>query len=93
MEVAINNKDKSKQNFKKNLQKTMTLKKAPYSDYNYRIFSRSITNKMDLEKAHYEAELLLQEEEDNYQSLKKQNLKDNKYINILTNIYTKEKQK
>ena len=25
--------------------------------------------------------------------IKKQNLKDNKYINILMNIYTKEKQK
>ena len=82
MEVAINNKDKSKQNFKKNLQKTMTLKKAPYSDYNYRIFSRSITNKMDLEKAHYEAELLLQEEEDNYQSLKNQSIFPRKNVNI-----------
>ena len=41
-----------------------SLKKAPTSDYNYKMFKRSNTTRIDLEKAHYEAELLLDEDED-----------------------------
>ena len=41
-----------------------SLRKAPTSDYNNRIFRRSNTTKIDIEKVQYEAKLLLEEEND-----------------------------
>ena len=46
------------------LKNTFRLNKAPTSNYNKQIFRRDITNKLDIEKAHYEAELLLSEKYD-----------------------------
>ena len=58
MKVKSNNKI-----FKNSLKNSLTLRRAPTSNYNYEIFNRAST-KIDLEKAHYEAQLLLDEEED-----------------------------
>ena len=44
------------------LKNTFSIEKAPLSDYNYKIYNRS-SSKIDIEKAHYEAELLLDQEE------------------------------
>ena len=46
------------------LKSTFRLNKAPTSNYNKQIFRRDTTNKIDIEKAHYEAELLLSEKYD-----------------------------
>ena len=48
--------------FKNSFENILTLKKAPTSNFNNQIFNRSGTSKIDFEKAHYEAELLLEEE-------------------------------
>ena len=58
MKVKSNNKI-----FKNSLKNSLTLRRAPTSNYNYEIFNRTST-KIDLEKAHYEAQLLLDEEKD-----------------------------
>ena len=47
---------------KKSLKNYLSLKRAPTSNYNFEIFNRHNT-KIDLEKAHYEAELLLKEDD------------------------------
>ena len=47
---------------KKSLKNYLSLKRAPTSNYNFEIFNRHNT-KIDLEKAHYEAELLLEEDD------------------------------
>ena len=46
---------------KTSLKNYLSLRRAPTSNYNFEIFNRSNTAKIDLEKAHYEAELLLEE--------------------------------
>ena len=43
---------------------SLTLKKAPTLKYNNQIYNRSNTTKFDIEKAHFEADLLLDEEKD-----------------------------
>ena len=58
--------------FKNSLKNALTLKRAPTSFYNNHIYQRAkIISKFDIEKAHYEAELLL-DEEDNSAVLKNQ---------------------
>ena len=48
---------------KNSIMNSISLKKSPTSDFNRKIFNRSNTTKIDIEKAHYEAKLLLDEEE------------------------------
>ena len=48
---------------KNSIMNSISLKKSPTSDFNRKIFNRSNTTKIDKEKAHYEAKLLLEEEE------------------------------
>ena len=64
---------------KKSLNNLTSLKKAPTLKYNKTIYNRSHTTKIDIEKAHYEAKLLLEEEED---SLENQFVFKRKNINI-----------
>ena len=58
MKVKSNNKM-----LKTSLKNSLSLRRAPTSNYNYEIFNRANTTKIDLEKAHYEAELLLEEDD------------------------------
>ena len=51
---------------KNSIMNSISLKKSPTSDFNRKIFNRSNTTKIDVEKAHYEAKLLLDEEEDSF---------------------------
>ena len=51
---------------KNSIMNSISLKKSPTSDFNRKIFNRSNTTKIDIEKAHYEAKLLLDEEEDSF---------------------------
>ena len=51
---------------KNSIMNSISLKKLPTSDFNRKIFNRSNTTKIDIEKAHYEAKLLLDEEEDSF---------------------------
>ena len=64
MNVSINNYKKENKHYNKNLKNEISLKKAPTSRFNNQIYNRSNTTKIALEKAHYEAELLLEEEGD-----------------------------
>ena len=64
---------------KKSLNNLTSLKKAPTLKYNKTIYNRSHTTKIDIEKAYYEAKLLLEEEED---SLENQFVFKRKNINI-----------
>ena len=63
------------------IKKGLSLKRAPTSKYNQKIFEKRVSTKIDLEKAHYEAELML-DEEDNSLELRDQPLFENKHINI-----------
>ena len=67
---------------KKYIKKTFSLNKAPTSDYNKQIFKKAITNKWDIERANYQANLLLDE---NYDSefIKNQALFEMKNISII----------
>ena len=47
---------------KDSIKKAVSLTKSPTAEYNYQILKHS-NSKIDMEKAHYEAELLLEEEE------------------------------
>ena len=51
---------------KNSIMNSISLKKSPTSDFNRKIFNRSNTTKIDIEKAHYKAKLLLDEEEDSF---------------------------
>ena len=53
------------------IKKGLSLRKAPTSKYNQKIFENRVSTKIDLEKAHYEAELML-DEEDNSLELRDQ---------------------
>ena len=57
------------------------LKKAPSTHYNKQIFRRNTTNLIDIEKAHYEAELLLSENYDP-NSIKSQTLFEKRKISV-----------
>jgi hypothetical protein len=57
------------------------LKKAPSTHYNKQIFRRNTTNLIDIEKAHYEAELLLSENYDP-NSIKSQTLFEKRSISV-----------
>ena len=67
--------------FKNPLKNALTLKRAPSSLYNNKIYHKAKT-KFDIEKAHYEAELLLEEEEDNSELLKNQSMFERKDVSI-----------
>ena len=68
--------------FKNSLKNALTLKRAPTSYYNKHIYQRAITvGKFDIEKAHYQAEILL-DEEDNSATLKNQSMFETKDISI-----------
>ena len=67
--------------FKNPLKNALTIKRAPSVLYNNQIY-RKATTKFDIEKAHYEAELLLDEEEDNSELLKNQSMFDRKDVSI-----------
>ena len=45
------------------MQEAIALKRAPTSNYNY-LLKYSISNRINYEKSHYEADLLLDEEDD-----------------------------
>ena len=70
-----------KKNYKYSLKDNLTIKRAPTSSYNNQIFKRlkSSHTKFDIEKAHYEAELLL-DEQDNSEMLKNQSMFERKDI-------------
>ena len=57
-------------NLKKYIKDSLSLKKPPTAYYNQKLYNKTKTNQIDIEKAHYEAELLLDEEE-NAEDLKK----------------------
>ena len=63
------------------LKKTLSIKRAPTTTYNNQIYRRTSTSKIDLEKAHYEAEMLL-DEEDNSKIMKNQYMFERKDVNI-----------
>ena len=54
----------SKNKIENYLKNSLSIRKAPSSEYNYKMFKRSNTTRIDLERIHYEAELLYDEEED-----------------------------
>ena len=68
--------------FKNYLKNSLTIKRAPTSNYNNQIFNRANSSKIDLEKAHYEAELLL-DEEDDFGLLKNQAMFERKNVSII----------
>ena len=68
-------------NLKKYIKDSLTLKKAPTISYNQKIYNKAKTTQIDIEKAHYEAELLL-DEEDNSEELKKKSMFERKHISI-----------
>ena len=63
MLVKLKENNMSTKSIRNAIQNSMTIKRAPTSNYNY-LLKHSITNRIDYEKAHYEAELLLNEEDD-----------------------------
>ena len=71
-------KDKAIKNYIKD---SITLKKAPTLAYNNQIYNRAYTTKFDIEKAHFEAELLLDEEEDS-QFRKNESIFERKSVNV-----------
>lgn len=71
-------KDKALKNYIKD---SLTLKKAPTLAYNNQIYNRANTTKFDIEKAHFEAELLLDEEEDS-QVRKNESIFERKKVSI-----------
>ena len=66
---------------KKVLKENLSIKRAPSIGYNKIIYKKSNSSKIDLEKAHYEAELLL-EEGDYYSNLEKQIMFESHPVNI-----------
>ena len=70
-------KDKAIKNYIKD---SFTLKKAPTLTYNNQIYNRSNTSKFDIEKAHFEAELLL--DEDDSQFRKNESIFERKSVNV-----------
>ena len=68
MEVKINKNENKTKKTKSKLKDVITLKRAPTTSYNPYIL-RNNTSKIDLEKAHYEAELLLNEEDDSEKTM------------------------
>ena len=71
-------KDKALKNYIKD---SLTLKKAPTLAYNNQIYNRANTTKFDIEKAHFEAELLLDEEEDS-QVIRNESILERKRVSI-----------
>ena len=65
---------------KNSFRNSISLKKELSSGYNHKIFNRANTTYFDIEKAHYEAELLLEDDEETY--LKNQFLFERKHISI-----------
>ena len=49
---------------KRYLNNALSIKRAPTTKYNKQIYRRAATTRIDIEKAHYEAELLMDEEDD-----------------------------
>ena len=64
MKGDINDYNKYNRQFSKYIQDSIRLNRAPISNYNKQIFKKSSTNLWDIEKAHYQADLLLEEKED-----------------------------
>ena len=64
MKDDINDYNKYNRQFSKYIQDSIRLNRAPISNYNKQIFKKSSTNLWDIEKAHYQADLLLEEKED-----------------------------
>ena len=84
MNVPVNH--KRTKTFKNPLKNALTIKKAPTSNYNNQIYKRSSTSKFDIEKAHYEAELLLDETDDST-ILKNQSMFEPINVNIFKFYY------
>ena len=68
------------QQMKNSFRSIISLKKELTSGYNHKIFNRANTTYFDIEKAHYEAELLLEDDEETY--LKNQFLFERKHISL-----------
>ena len=68
------------QQMKNSFRNSISLKKELTSGYNHKIFNRANTTYFDIEKAHYEAELLLEDDEETYQ--RNQFLFERKHISI-----------
>ena len=66
---------------KRYLNNALSIKRAPTTTYNNQIYRRTSTSKIDLEKAHYEAEMLLDEEDDS-KIMKNQFMFERKDVNI-----------
>ena len=64
----------------KGLRNSISIKRELTSGYNHKIFNRANTSYFDIEKAHYEAQLLLEDNEEVYQ--KNQFLFERKHISI-----------
>ena len=65
---------------KESFRNSISIKKELNSGYDHKIFNRSNTTYFDIEKAHYEAQLLLEEDEETY--LQNQFLFERKHISI-----------
>jgi len=78
MELPIKNYKIPSKNYLKN---ALSLRRAPTSKYNNQIYRRATTSRIDIEKAHYEAELLLDEEDDS-KLMKNQYMFERKDVNI-----------
>ena len=64
MNISMKNQKNNYKSMKNSLKNSFSIRRAPTSNYNNYIYNRAYTTKIDIEKAHYEAELLLDEEED-----------------------------
>ena len=78
MELPIKGYKNPSKNYLKN---ALSLKRAPNSRYNSTIYRITTTSRIDIEKAHYEAELLLDEEDDS-KIMKNQYMFERKNVNI-----------
>ena len=67
---------------KKYLKNTLSIKRAPTTSYNNQIYRRASTTRIDIEKAHYEAESLMDEQDDS-KLMKNQFMFERKDVNIL----------
>ena len=81
MNISVKNQKNNYKSMKNSLKNSFSIKRAPTSNYNNYIYNRANTTKIDIEKAHYEAELLLDEEEDSI-ALKNQFMFERKNISL-----------
>ena len=81
MKVPLDNYEITTKTAEQYIKNSFRLNKAPSPNYNKQIFRRDASNQIEIEKAHYEAELLLSEKYD-LNSLRSQTLFQKQNISI-----------